>query len=74
MVISKLTKDMQMRAAINRKVGERECCKALPRAKLVKCAWRDPLQAHWRGNFKMLDSLQKYVAKNMYKILRQNRS
>uniref|UniRef100_A0A2K5PQE5 Transcription and mRNA export factor ENY2 n=1 Tax=Cebus imitator TaxID=2715852 RepID=A0A2K5PQE5_CEBIM len=43
MVVSKMNKDVQMRAAINQKLietGEREHLKELPRAKLIECGWK----------------------------------
>ncbi|KAK0154727.1 Transcription and mRNA export factor ENY2 [Merluccius polli] len=44
-----MSKDSQMRAAINQKLiemGERERLKELLRAKLVECGWKDQLKAH----------------------------
>uniref|UniRef100_A0A8C6D2N2 Transcription and mRNA export factor ENY2 n=1 Tax=Moschus moschiferus TaxID=68415 RepID=A0A8C6D2N2_MOSMO len=49
MVVSKMNKDAQMRAAINQKLietGERERLKELLRAKLIECGWKDQLKAH----------------------------
>ncbi|XP_059939845.1 transcription and mRNA export factor ENY2-like [Mesoplodon densirostris] len=49
MVVSKMNKDEQMRAAINQKLietGERERLKELLRAKLIECGWKDQLKAH----------------------------
>lgn len=48
MVVSKMNKDAQMKAAINHKLietGERECLKELLRAKLTECGWKDQLKA-----------------------------
>uniref|UniRef100_A0A8D0ARR0 Transcription and mRNA export factor ENY2-2-like n=1 Tax=Sander lucioperca TaxID=283035 RepID=A0A8D0ARR0_SANLU len=42
-----MSKDSQMRAAINQKLiemGERERLKELLRAKLVECGWKDQLK------------------------------
>uniref|UniRef100_G1SMB1 ENY2 transcription and export complex 2 subunit n=1 Tax=Oryctolagus cuniculus TaxID=9986 RepID=G1SMB1_RABIT len=47
MVVSKMNKDAQMRAAINQKLietGERERLKELLRAKLIECGWKDQLK------------------------------
>uniref|UniRef100_A0A8C5BEA7 ENY2 transcription and export complex 2 subunit n=1 Tax=Gadus morhua TaxID=8049 RepID=A0A8C5BEA7_GADMO len=47
-----MSKDSQMRAAINQKLiemGERERLKELLRAKLVECGWKDQLKAHCKG-------------------------
>uniref|UniRef100_A0A3Q3A411 Transcription and mRNA export factor ENY2 n=1 Tax=Kryptolebias marmoratus TaxID=37003 RepID=A0A3Q3A411_KRYMA len=44
-----MSKDYQLRAAINQKLiemGERERLKELLRAKLVECGWKDQLKAH----------------------------
>ncbi|MEQ2222870.1 hypothetical protein ILYODFUR_030855, partial [Ilyodon furcidens] len=44
-----MSKEYQMRAAINQKLiemGERERLKELLRAKLVECGWKDQLKAH----------------------------
>ncbi|GAA6233271.1 transcription and mRNA export factor ENY2-2 [Lates calcarifer] len=44
-----MSKDSQMRAAINQKLiemGERERLKEVLRAKLVECGWKDQLKAH----------------------------
>ncbi|TSQ69472.1 Syntabulin [Bagarius yarrelli] len=44
-----MSKELQMRAAINQKLiemGERERLKELLRAKLIECGWRDQLKAH----------------------------
>jgi enhancer of yellow 2 transcription factor len=49
MVVSKMNKDAQMRAAIKQRLvetGERECLKELLRAKLIECGWKDQLKAH----------------------------
>ncbi|XP_056331794.1 transcription and mRNA export factor ENY2 [Danio aesculapii] len=43
-----MSKESQMRAAINQKLiemGERERLKELLRAKLIECGWRDQLKA-----------------------------
>uniref|UniRef100_A0A672GV68 ENY2 transcription and export complex 2 subunit n=1 Tax=Salarias fasciatus TaxID=181472 RepID=A0A672GV68_SALFA len=48
-----MSKDSQMRAAINQKLiemGERERLKELLRAKLVECGWKDQLKAHCKEN------------------------
>uniref|UniRef100_A0A672Z5N5 ENY2 transcription and export complex 2 subunit n=1 Tax=Sphaeramia orbicularis TaxID=375764 RepID=A0A672Z5N5_9TELE len=55
-----MSKDSQMRAAINQKLiemGERERLKELLRAKLVECGWKDQLKAHCKELFKRLDLL-----------------
>uniref|UniRef100_A0A3P8N6Z7 ENY2 transcription and export complex 2 subunit n=1 Tax=Astatotilapia calliptera TaxID=8154 RepID=A0A3P8N6Z7_ASTCA len=47
-----MSKDSQMRAAINQKLiemGERERLKELLRAKLVECGWKDQLKAHCKA-------------------------
>uniref|UniRef100_A0A3B3SRF0 Transcription and mRNA export factor ENY2 n=1 Tax=Paramormyrops kingsleyae TaxID=1676925 RepID=A0A3B3SRF0_9TELE len=44
-----MSKESQMRAAINQKLiemGERERLKELLRAKLIECGWKDQLKAH----------------------------
>ncbi|XP_077447352.1 transcription and mRNA export factor ENY2 [Stigmatopora argus] len=44
-----MSKDSQMRAAINQKMiemGEREKLKELLKTKLVECGWKDQLKAH----------------------------
>ncbi|XP_065749557.1 transcription and mRNA export factor ENY2-like [Phocoena phocoena] len=44
-----MSKDAQMRAAINQKLietGERERLKELLRAKVIECGWKDQLKAH----------------------------
>uniref|UniRef100_A0A8C2XCJ2 ENY2 transcription and export complex 2 subunit n=1 Tax=Cyclopterus lumpus TaxID=8103 RepID=A0A8C2XCJ2_CYCLU len=48
-----MSKDSQMRAAINQKLietGERERLKELLRAKLVECGWKDQLKAHCKDS------------------------
>ncbi|KAM8840508.1 transcription and mRNA export factor ENY2-2-like [Spinachia spinachia] len=50
-----MSKDSQMRAAINQKLiemGERERLKELLRAKLVECGWKDQLKAHCKDVIK----------------------
>uniref|UniRef100_A0A667XH13 Transcription and mRNA export factor ENY2-2-like n=1 Tax=Myripristis murdjan TaxID=586833 RepID=A0A667XH13_9TELE len=50
-----MSKDSQMRAAINQKLiemGERERLKELLRAKLVECGWKDQLTACFLSSFK----------------------
>uniref|UniRef100_A0A671QIA3 ENY2 transcription and export complex 2 subunit n=1 Tax=Sinocyclocheilus anshuiensis TaxID=1608454 RepID=A0A671QIA3_9TELE len=47
-----MSKETQMRAAINQKLiemGERERLKELLRAKLIECGWRDQLKALCKG-------------------------
>uniref|UniRef100_A0AAQ6IF50 Transcription and mRNA export factor ENY2 n=1 Tax=Anabas testudineus TaxID=64144 RepID=A0AAQ6IF50_ANATE len=51
-MIQIMSKESQMRAAINQKLiemGERERLKELLRAKLVECGWKDQLKAHCKG-------------------------
>uniref|UniRef100_A0A8C9VPZ3 ENY2 transcription and export complex 2 subunit n=1 Tax=Scleropages formosus TaxID=113540 RepID=A0A8C9VPZ3_SCLFO len=51
-VSNNMSKDLQMRAAINQKLiemGERERLKELLRAKLIECGWKDQLKAHCKG-------------------------
>ncbi|XP_053440709.1 transcription and mRNA export factor ENY2-like [Nycticebus coucang] len=48
MVVSKMNKDAQMRAAINQKlieIGERERLKELLKTKLIECGWKDQSKA-----------------------------
>ncbi|KAG5264730.1 hypothetical protein AALO_G00257400 [Alosa alosa] len=50
-----MSKETQMRAAVNQKLvemGERERLKELLRAKLVECGWRDELKAHCKDVIK----------------------
>ncbi|TDH03858.1 hypothetical protein EPR50_G00146120 [Perca flavescens] len=50
-----MSKDSQMRAAINQKLiemGERERLKELLRAKLVECGWKDQLKAQCKDVIK----------------------
>ncbi|KAJ8353973.1 hypothetical protein SKAU_G00215400 [Synaphobranchus kaupii] len=50
-----MSKDSQMRAAINQKLiemGERERLKELLRAKLIECGWKDQLKAHCKDVIK----------------------
>uniref|UniRef100_A0A8C6FDU4 Transcription and mRNA export factor ENY2 n=1 Tax=Monodon monoceros TaxID=40151 RepID=A0A8C6FDU4_MONMO len=49
MVVSKMNKDVQVRAAINQTLIEKlekENSSELLRAKLIECGWKDQLKAH----------------------------
>uniref|UniRef100_A0A672Z4F2 Transcription and mRNA export factor ENY2 n=1 Tax=Sphaeramia orbicularis TaxID=375764 RepID=A0A672Z4F2_9TELE len=65
-----MSKDSQMRAAINQKLiemGERERLKELLRAKLVECGWKDQLKAHCKGT-ECVSALAKYVCLCLWEV------
>nr|XP_038935821.1 transcription and mRNA export factor ENY2 isoform X4 [Rattus norvegicus] len=75
MVVSKMNKDAQMRAAINQKLietGERERLKELLRAKLIECGWKDQLKAHCKAL--VPDSVKKELLQRIRTFLAQHAS